>query len=1456
MEQASSLVHQKRLTEAAALYQKIIDEYGQKLTKAGDTIYISATVAAHQQIMLDAGMLDAYQQLYSAQAQRVIDQLHANDVVTHAQATLELGRVMDRFFLTQAGLDAALELASRELESARPADAHSILRRVEHHPNMESRKAQWHGLLAAAAVFEGLDEQAGQQRLALAALQEQQGEQSEQATLWITQMDRWLKLRVVPQAPQVMDAVRPQSVVKLPEVYKSPLWRVKVSDDPSEEQQQGNNGRLANNLRSSRGQTKPPENILRPMERQGVMYLNEAEQVMALDVHSGRVLWRVETKEFNELTSRNLPFRMYQADLRGVAISGDLVAAVVGRQSSMPGRMGNMVKPTRLLGLDANDGSVRYTIDPMELPDPLEELNFHGTPILAGGRLYVLGRRSRMTGFHTEYLFAFDAMTGQPLWRRHLASANAPANRRAIHPMGQMLLDRGRLYIADNLGAVSCVDALQGTILWLAHGNTMPNALEAAMGRVATPSLLMGCSPIMVDEGLLVAPANAGQTAVLLDRNTGLETRKLDAGQWSQNEYLVKVDNDVYSIGHRVQRFDGRTLLRKWGVGLSGGKVDMQGLAAFTKDHLLLPVNNRLVVLDRDKGTMVMQPELTLTGSLLALESQVVVTGPSEAGGFMSWEDAYARLSAQIAAKPTDPAPAMALAHLAGESNQPAAMLKAVDQAIMAVNRLPLTHTQNTEPEATQELSPRRQVFEQIIDLARNAGSKNAGSRRGLYDRLAIATSDLGDEVTYHLIFGDFLIEAKEYQKAADQYQFILNDESLSQQLYTRDNLARQGGLEARVRLTKLIEKYGLETYRTHEMVAASRLVELTSPNTKTDPQLLIDLARQYPVSRSAAPALIAASDRLVATGRTAEAARQLRAAYELSNEAGVLQRVIGKMVTLYLAQGQPRQARTWLMLAGRRGIDPLREGKPIRAQAWLEEMQGLSNAQLRLASMSLPLAQPRVIEAGLLTPRQQPQSDWPVNLMMTRTADRVQLRRGPSWEAIWESPVKEGEVELLWLTQDRALLWQAGTHELISLDVASGQQVWDTIDVMATLKRLGGVEQKWNARSSSRRQFEGWMDAGGVVFRNGRLEAAGSKPREGVLIAVNELVICVVDGIGRATGIDRHTGRPLWSRILPIDQVNLLKMDDQTLAAGGLNGVRVGAEGGALILIDPMTGEPYLESPIEDKRPLNWLGLGGMGGQGGQSEGGMVFFSTGQELVAHRVHDGQLVWRLPVQDKNFTGTGSMVDGSLLMQDTEGSMWVIDTQTGKVRSRVSFPMVQSIATWIQPARDVWHIATQSQAAALTDQGKVLWRDGLGQLPGQVIVAQWVSRPYVGLLTVNGVNPFENAQAGGGNGMVQPMPGVRIQIRNQQVIQRQLVEQAARKAAGVPALDKPQAPIAADGNYELLLMDRQTGKAVLRQTLHFDGRAMHLRQALTLDQTLVIGDASVTILIPAQMNSSP
>lgn len=1443
MEQASGLVLQKRLTEAAALYQQISDQYGLKLTRTADTLYVSAGLAVQQELIANPALLQAYQQLFSAQAQRLLDESHSDVAGNHARVAAELASVMDRFYLTPAGLDAALELASRRLEAARPTDAINMLRRLANHPDLQSREVQWRGLLAAAAVFGGDPQTLVTERQQLVNL-------GQQASSWVTRIDQWRQLLLLPDAPPGQMTPAGQNAVKLPLTYRSPLWRVKLGDDADAAgQSDDENGNGLNqgaaNVRSARGSDKAAARVMMPLEREGVLYLNETQGVMALDIHSGRVLWRVNTDVFDELTSRQLPFRLFYGDMRGVAVDGDQVAAVVGRLASMPGRMGGMAKPTRLIVLDASNGSIRYSIDSSLLPDPIDELNFHGTPIAADGRVYVLGRRSRTTGFHTEYLFAFDASTGVQLWRRHLASANALANRRAISPMGQMLLHNDRLYIVDNLGAVSCVDVMSGTIIWLAHGKNIPSAIDSAMGRVATPSLLMGSPPIMVEEGLLVPPASPGQTAALLDPATGLIVRELDKNLWSQGEYLVKVDGDVYSIGYHVQRFDGRSLLRKWGVKLDGGsKINMQGIAAFTKEHLLLPVNNRLVVLNRQTGNMTMQPELSINGSLVALDSQVVVTSANEVGGFMSWDDAYARLMQQIAAAPQDPTPAMALAHLAGESGQPSAMLKAVDMAIAAVSRLPMP----TGPADIQ--NPRRKMFEQIIELARETGDKNALSRRGLYDRLAVVTSDLGDEVTYHLIFGDFLIEMKDYHQAADQFQYILNDESLSEQLYTRDNLARQSGLEARVRLTKLIEKYGLDTYRSHEMVAASRLVTLTAPGVQTDPQALIQLAKQYPVSRSAGQALLAAADRLIQLGRPADAARQLRGAYELATEASVLQRVIGKLVELHLAQGQPRQARTWLLIASRRGISPLQSGRPVRAQVWLSQVEGIGSENIKLPGLTLPLGQPRLIEAKLLTPREQPQSTWPVNLMMTSTAGKVQLRAAPSWEVAWESPVPEGEgdVELLWLTQDRALLWLPQTQQLASLDVATGNALWEPIDIKAALEQLGGVEQKWDARSAPRRQFEGWMDAGGVVFRNGRLEVAGTRPRQGVMIAVNEMTICVVDGIGRATGIDRQTGRLLWRRILPVDQISLLQMDDQTLAAGGVNGVRVGAEGGALILIDPMTGEPLLESAIENKRPLNWLGLSGVNSQGEQVEGGMVFFCTGQELVAHRVRDGQLMWRLPVEDKNFSGTASLVDGSLLMQDTEGATWIIDTQNGKVRSRVNFPIVHNMATWIQPAQDAWHIATQSQAARLTELGQVQWRDGLGQLPGQVIIAQWVSEPFVGLLAVDGVNPFEQALPPGAQRLIQPMPGVRIQIRNQQLIQNRAQQQKQVIKPVQP--QQPEAPVAPDGRYHLILLDRTTGSVMLRQTLQFDGRPLKLSQAVMLDETMVVGDASVTILIPS------
>ncbi len=79
------------------------------------------------------------------------------------------------------------------------------------------------------------------------------------------------------------------------------------------------------------------------------------------------------------------------------------------------------------------------------------------------------------------------------------------------------------------------------------------------------------------------------------------------------------------------------------------------------------------------------------------------------------------------------------------------------------------------------------------------------------------------------------------------------------------------------------------------------------------------------------------------------------------------------------------------------------------------------------------------------------------------------------------------------------------------------------------------------------------------------------------MFVEMNDLIICVGDHEGRLVGVDRQSGRVLWRQFCPLDEVDSLQLNADTLLVVGLNGITSDATSGVLMVLDPQTGETRL---------------------------------------------------------------------------------------------------------------------------------------------------------------------------------------------------------------------------------------------------------------------------------------
>jgi hypothetical protein len=739
-------------------------------------------------------------------------------------------------------------------------------------------------------------------------------------------------------------------------------------------------------------------------------------------------------------------------------------------------------------------------------------------------RVFVLIRRSQMSGFQDEYLAALDARTGKPLWRRYLSSAVAP-NRSANRPMSQMLLSGGRLYLADNLGAVTCVRARDGVALWTNVLPDRPDALEA-MGRPRPTSAPWQVGPpVLVEAGLIVPSVDTNMPARLLDPATGKKLRDLTGSAWAEPDYLIEANGHVLSVGPALHLLDGKTLEIKWTRRVaSGADARLQGRAAVTADSVIVPLRDRLEVLSLADGQPIASHAMAEPGSVLPLPDQLVITDLDAVRSHMPWDVAYATLQKRMEADKTDPMPALALAHLATNANQPAAVLQGVDAALESLRqRQAALAGDATHADAAAAMQ--HEVFRQMLDFATRPGPTDATLRRALFDRLPAASGNPADEVAYRFAFGAFL-EGVQPTEAADHYQAILMDPTLAGQLYQRGVMSLQAGLEARRRLKGMVATAGQRVYERYDAAAAQRLAEVTAG--VPDPAALLEIAKQYPVAQAAPQALLAAGERMVASGNPAAAVPHLKHAFEIG-DATVKARAAGAVVQAHLAQQRAGQARHWLLTVRRRSpeLQPIRDGQPVSTDAWLAELAGQPQGDGRLASLDLPLGSPVTIEGRLLVPTAQSEETWPTDSLLVFSRGMVRMLRTSQGEGapagfapVWELPIERAAPVVLRFDQDQVVLWYDHNFTAQAIDARTGKPAWEVIDAKARLAEVGDEQQRRQAANEDEKAFMDVLNPGGMDMRRFRrlqaMRRGEARDEPSYFVKVNESVICLADRTGR----------------------------------------------------------------------------------------------------------------------------------------------------------------------------------------------------------------------------------------------------------------------------------------------------------------------------------------------------
>ena len=317
------------------------------------------------------------------------------------------------------------------------------------------------------------------------------------------------------------------------------------------------------------------------------LFANYLGHVLALDLASGKLLWRSGSFHNVEVSARNDQVRMIDTGRFAILAAPGYVWTLSRDLRDM-----NYMAPFRLACRRAEGGDVVW--QSADLPD-FGDLDLVGQPILGGGTLFIAGKTpmQRQQGPPQQYLLAIRPHDGKLLWKAEIGMFRQ-AQRFFYYGMGdtspqpRLAYRAGAVYIDTHAGVLARLDAETGTVDWGYAYQTDPVEgmsrffFRYSMNQEPTPAASM---PTEAGDALLIKGAKSGKLyAIDPDRMKAIWDRPI-----AKSARLIGVDDRaVYLGGPELGALERQGRSLRWSTTLPGGSengrvlVRPDGLWQFT----------------------------------------------------------------------------------------------------------------------------------------------------------------------------------------------------------------------------------------------------------------------------------------------------------------------------------------------------------------------------------------------------------------------------------------------------------------------------------------------------------------------------------------------------------------------------------------------------------------------------------------------------------------------------------------------------------------------------------------------------------------------------------------------------------------------------------------------------------------------------------------------------------
>jgi outer membrane protein assembly factor BamB/tetratricopeptide (TPR) repeat protein len=518
-------------------------------------------------------------------------------------------------------------------------------------------------------------------------------------------------------------------------------------------------------------------------------------------------------------------------------------------------------------------------------------VSFEGTPVADARSVYVaVTDRREQTA---TYIACFDAETGASRWVRYLGTASTDVeNFMGFGGMPPQFggsvpgdynhrllsLDGPTLYYQTNLGALVALEAETGSTLWVA---TYPRQDPEHLGSGSERDL----NPAVVDGGMVyVAPSDANSIFAFDAQSGRLRWKSEPISSDVKLSHLLGVaQGRLIATGDRVLLFDAKTgeLRRVWP---DAGKAEGYGRGLLAGDLIYWPTRTEIQVLNQRTG-MRTEPPIKLQetyrvkgGNLVAGDGYLIVAQSDGLVVFCQNSRLIERYRDQIAQAPERAANYFRLARAAEALGRDQL---ALDSYRLAAQK---AHSNETIDEVLLSGAARDHQFRLLVRMAGQSRRMKqwTDAATHLESAARVARAD-AERLQAKLLLADVLMDSARPRDAIDLCEQILTDERLRPlSVATADgHRTIRADLYITDRLNSIVRDHGRDGYAPYDQKAA-RLFERGQK--EKGPRILDELCRLYPVARVVPDALVELGSIYEATDRLAEAAHTYK---RLMTQAG-----------------------------------------------------------------------------------------------------------------------------------------------------------------------------------------------------------------------------------------------------------------------------------------------------------------------------------------------------------------------------------------------------------------------------------------------------------------------------------------------------------------------------------------------------------------------------------------